>query len=110
MSAGCQVRRILQSQGQALPISVSCIQSPVFYGNAQVAHLGTLLATSLEEVRSELEPVVNIYLIDENYYSTPVGDAFGSNYFGVGYMRDDYVTPEIVQFWLVSDNNHLDSH
>ena len=31
-----QVRKVLQDEG--LPISVSCVQSPVFYGHAQVVH------------------------------------------------------------------------
>lgn len=35
-----QVRKVLQDEG--LPITVSCIQSPVFYGHAQVVHLEAL--------------------------------------------------------------------
>ncbi|WP_289628418.1 Asd/ArgC dimerization domain-containing protein, partial [Escherichia coli] len=72
-----QVRKVLQDEG--LPISVSCVQSPVFYGHAQVVHLDALRRLSAEEARSELEEVEDIQLSEEDDYPTQVTEASGSD-------------------------------
>ena len=97
-----QVRKVLQDEG--LPISVSCIQSPVFYGQAQVVHLEALRPIAAEEARSELESCDDIQLSEEDDYPTQVTDASGSDVLSIGCIRNDYGIPEVLQFWSVTDN------
>lgn len=97
-----QVRKILQDEG--LPVSVTCIQSPVFYGHAQVVHLEALRPLSAEEARDELRQAGDIELSEEQDYPTQVGDASGNALLSIGCLRNDYGIPELLQFWSVADN------
>lgn len=97
-----QVRKILQNEG--LPISVSCIQSPVFYGHAQVVHLETMRPITVEHAREELDKIEEIQLSEEDDYPTQVTEASGNHVLSIGCLRTDYGCPEILQFWSVADN------
>ncbi|EFW11428.1 putative predicted semialdehyde dehydrogenase [Serratia symbiotica str. Tucson] len=97
-----QVRKVLRDVG--LPISVSCVQSPVFYGHAQVVHLEALRPISAEEARSELEQAEDIQLSEEEDYPTQVTEASGSDALSIGCLRNDYGIPALLQFWSVADN------
>ena len=97
-----QVRKVLQDDG--LPISVSCVQAPVFYGNAQIVHLEGLRPLSAEEARDELARSEDIVLSEEEEYPTQVSDASGNDQLNVGCLRNDYGVPELLQFWSVADN------
>lgn len=97
-----QVRKVLQDEG--LPISVSCVQSPVFYGHAQVVHLEALRPIAAEEARSELEQAEDIQLSEDDDYPTQVTEASGSDMLSIGCLRNDYGIPEMLQFWSVADN------
>ncbi len=91
-------------QDEGLPIAVSSVQAPVFYGNAQVVHLESLRPLSAEEARDELSRIDEIVLADENDYPTQVTDASDSASLNVGCLRNDYGIPELLQFWSVADN------
>lgn len=97
-----QVRKVLQDS--ALPISVSCVQSPVFYGHAQLVHLETSRPLAAEEARDILASNADIQLSEANDYPTQVGDASGNPYLSIGCIRNDYGMPDMVQFWSVADN------
>ncbi|RPD94092.1 aspartate-semialdehyde dehydrogenase [Candidatus Pantoea deserta] len=97
-----QVRKVLQDDG--LPIAVSSVQAPVFYGNAQIVHLESLRPLSAEEARAELAQAADINLSDEDDYPTQVGDASGNEQLSIGCVRNDYGIPELLQFWSVADN------
>lgn len=97
-----QVRKVLQDEG--LPVSVSTVQAPVFYGNAQIVHLENLRPMSAEEAREVLLQTEDIALSDDHDYPTQVGDASGSDHLSMGCVRNDYGVPEILQFWSVADN------
>ncbi len=97
-----EVRKVLQDDG--LPISVSCIQSPVFYGHAQVVHMESLRPVSADEAQRILESVEDIQLSDEGNYPTQVEDASGNPHLSIGCLRNDYGIPESLQFWSVADN------
>ncbi|CDG49115.1 aspartate-semialdehyde dehydrogenase [Serratia symbiotica] len=97
-----QVRKVLRDVG--LPISVSCVQSPVFYGHAQVVHLEALRPISAEEARNELEQAEDIQLSEEEDYPTQVTEASGSDALSIGCLRNDYGIPALLQFWSVADN------
>lgn len=97
-----QVRKVLQDEG--LPIAVSSVQAPVFYGNAQIVHLENLRPLSAEEARDELARAEDMRLSDEGDYPTQVQDASGNGELSVGCVRNDYGIPELLQFWSVADN------
>ena len=97
-----QVRKVLQDEG--LPVAVSSIQAPVFYGNAQIVHIENLRPLSAEEARAELALAADIHLSEEDAVPTPVTDASGSDELSIGCVRNDYGIPELLQFWSVADN------
>ncbi|CCP03835.1 Aspartate-semialdehyde dehydrogenase [Erwinia amylovora Ea644] len=97
-----QVRKVLQDEG--LPIAVSSVQAPVFYGNGQIVHIENLRPLSAEEAREALAQREDINLTEENNFPTQVGDASGSAHLSIGCVRNDYGMPELLQFWSVADN------
>ncbi|MDE9563068.1 aspartate-semialdehyde dehydrogenase [Xenorhabdus bovienii] len=100
-----QIRRILQDEG--LPISVSCVQSSVFYGIAQMVSVETLRPVGTGEAREELERFAEIQVSEEGDYPTQVTDASGSDRLSIGCLRNNYGMPEMLQFWSVADNIHF---
>lgn len=97
-----QVRKVLRDMW--LPSSVRCVQSPVFYGHAQVVHLEALRLISAEEARGELEQAEDIQLSEEENYPTQVTEASGSDALSIGCLRNDYGITALLQFWSVEDN------
>lgn len=97
-----QVRKVLQDEG--LPISVSTVQAPVFYGNAQIVHIENLRPMAADEAREVFLQTEDIRLSDEDDYPTQVGDASGNDVLSLGCVRNDYGVPEMLQFWSVADN------
>lgn len=97
-----EIRKVLQDSG--LPISISCVQSPVFYGNAQIVHLEGLRPLSTQEAADALESADNIQVSESDDYPTQVGDATGNPHLSIGCLRNDYGIPELIQFWSVADN------
>ena len=97
-----QARKIMQDEG--LMISASCIQSPVFYGHAQMVTFEAMRPLSAEEARDAFARGEDIVLSEEGEFPTQVGDATGSAHLSVGCVRNDYGMPEQVQFWSVADN------
>ena len=97
-----EVRKIMQDDG--LMISANCVQSPVFYGHAQMVAFEALRPLAAEEARDAFARGEDIVLSEESDFPTQVGDATGSAHLSVGCVRNDYGMPEQVQFWSVADN------
>ncbi|EFC7610717.1 aspartate-semialdehyde dehydrogenase [Escherichia albertii] len=97
-----EVRKILQDEG--LMISASVMQSPVFYGHAQMVSFEALRPLAAEEARDAFAQGEDIVLSEENEFPTQVGDASGTPHLSVGCVRNDYGMPEQIQFWSVADN------
>ncbi|MDM3867842.1 aspartate-semialdehyde dehydrogenase [Proteus faecis] len=97
-----QIRKILQDEG--LPISVSTLQAPVFYGNAQSVQLETSRPIGSDEARETLQENEDLNISDENDFPTQVTDASGNVSLNLGCFRNDYGMPEALQFWSVADN------
>ncbi|QRG80441.1 aspartate-semialdehyde dehydrogenase [Citrobacter sp. R56] len=97
-----EVRKIMQDEG--LMISASCVQSPVFYGHAQMVNFEALRPLAAEEARDAFSRGEDIVLSEETDFPTQVGDATGNPQLSVGCVRNDYGMPEQVQFWSVADN------
>ncbi|WP_436856610.1 aspartate-semialdehyde dehydrogenase [Citrobacter tructae] len=97
-----EVRKIMQDDG--LMISANCVQSPVFYGHAQMVAFEALRPLAAEEARDAFSRGEDIVLSEETDFPTQVGDASGNAQLSVGCVRNDYGMPEQVQFWSVADN------
>ena len=97
-----QVRKVLQDEG--LPVAVTSIQAPVFYGNAQIVYVENLRPLSAEEARAELALTADIILSEEDQVPTPVTEASCNVELSIGGVRNDYGIPELLQFWSVADN------
>lgn len=97
-----ETRKVLQDDG--LAISASCVQSPVFYGNAQIVHVEGFRPISVEEAINELNRNEDIQVSENDDYPTQVGDATGNPHLSIGCLRNDYGMPEQLQFWSVADN------
>ncbi len=97
-----EIRKILQDDG--LPVSVSSVQAPVFYGHSQMVHVETLRPMGAEEARDALAENEDIALSDGQEYPTPVEDASGQAHLSIGCLRNDYGMPDLLHFWSVADN------
>ncbi|EDF8676527.1 aspartate-semialdehyde dehydrogenase [Salmonella enterica] len=97
-----EVRKILQDDG--VMISASVVQSPVFYGHAQMVSFEALRPLAAEEAREAFSRGEDIVLSEETDYPTQVGDASGNPQLYIGCVHNDYGMPEQIQFWSVADN------
>ncbi|HCM1915977.1 TPA: aspartate-semialdehyde dehydrogenase [Salmonella enterica subsp. salamae serovar 28:r:e,n,z15] len=97
-----EVRKILQDDG--VMISASVVQSPVFYGHAQMVSFEALRPLAAEEAREAFSRSEDIVLSEETDYPTQVGDASGNPQLSIGCVHNDYGMPEQIQFWSVADN------
>lgn len=97
-----QARKILGDP--ILPVSVSCVKSPVFYGHAQVVHIEALHSISATDARNALKQIKYIKLSDADDYPTQVTGASRSTTLNIGCLRNDYGMPALLQFWSVADN------
>ncbi|AXF58324.1 aspartate-semialdehyde dehydrogenase [Leclercia sp. W6] len=97
-----EVRKILQDDG--LMISANCVQSPVFYGHAQMVSFEAIRPLAAEEARDAFGRGEDIELSEESEFPTQVGDATGNARLSIGCVRNDYGMPEQIQFWSVADN------
>lgn len=97
-----EVRKILQDDG--VMISASVVQSPVFYGHAQMVSFEALRPLAAEEAREAFSRGEDIVLSEETDYPTQGGDASGNPQLSIGCVHNDYGMPEQIQFWSVADN------
>ncbi|EAQ5547273.1 aspartate-semialdehyde dehydrogenase [Salmonella enterica subsp. enterica serovar Agoueve] len=97
-----EVRKILQDDG--VMISASVVQSPVFYGHAQMVSFEALRPLAAEEAREAFSRGEDIVLSEDTDYPTQVGDASGNPQLSIGCVHNDYGMPEQIQFWSVADN------
>lgn len=98
-----EVRKILQDDDGVM-ISASVVQSPVFYGHAQMVSFEALRPLAAEEAREAFSRGEDIVLSEETDYPTQVGDASGNPQLSIGCVHNDYGMPEQIQFWSVADN------
>lgn len=96
-----EVRKILQDP--SLPIAVSYLQAPIFYGHAQQVNFEGLTPMAAADAQ-QLMDLPQITLSEENDYPTPAQDIAGELTIKLGCLRNDYGIAEILQFWSVIDN------
>lgn len=99
------VRRILGMP--QLPVSITCVLVPTFFGTAQVMQCRTDQPLAKARALTLLRRAPGIKLLDKpaaGGYPTPVSDATGSDHVWVGRVRQDDLDPAGIGMWVVSDN------
>lgn len=99
------VRRILAMP--QLPVAVTCVLVPTFFGSAQVMQLRTAEPLAAGRAAKLMRKAPGVKLLDKpaaGGYPTPVSDATGSDHVWVGRLRQDSFDPLAIGMWVVSDN------
>lgn len=99
------VRRLLNMP--TLPITVTCVLVPTFFGTAAVVHARTAKAIAAGKLPGIMRKASGVKLLDKpaaGGYPTPVTDATGSDHVWIGRLRQDPLDDQAVNMWIVSDN------
>jgi aspartate-semialdehyde dehydrogenase len=102
------LRRLLNDT--SLPISVTRIRAPIFYGAALSVNIETEARLSAAQAREILRDAPGVLLQDvvaAQQYPTPV-DAVGQDATCVGRIRDDLST-NVLDIWIAIDNTRKGS-
>lgn len=70
-----------------LPVAVTCVQVPVFFGDSLSVSLQTASPVDLQQVYTALEAAPALELVDLDDYPTAVGDAVGQDVVYAGRTR-----------------------
>ena len=97
-----QVRKVLQDDG--LPIAVTSVQAPVFFGDSFSVSVQMAGPVDLDAVNALLEAADSIELVEAGDYPTAVGDAVGQDVVYVGRVRHGVDDTSELNLWLTSDN------
>lgn len=87
-----------------LPLSVTAVQVPVFYGHSCSLNVELANAVELDVIRQQLAAFDGIELVDDDgEYPMPI-DAAGQDEVYVGRLRPDPSLANAVNLWLCGDN------
>ena len=84
-------------------ISANVVQSPVFYGHAQMVSFEAQRPLAAEEARDAFS-LAKISNCPKRRVPDAGRRCFGNARLSVGCVHNDYGMPEQVQFWSVADN------
>ncbi|MBA1274557.1 aspartate-semialdehyde dehydrogenase [Stutzerimonas azotifigens] len=87
-----------------LPIAVSCILAPVFFGSSLSVSLLCADEVDLDAVSQALEQAPGLELAAIGEQPSVVGDAIGQDVVHVGRVRHGHDDRRQVNLWIVSDN------
>jgi aspartate-semialdehyde dehydrogenase len=99
-----ETRKVLHLE--ALPIAVTCVRVPTFYGHGVALTVETEDKLTASEARRLLREAPGVLLSEgtgEAAYPTPA-DVGGSDAVHVGRVRDDPSHPQGLQLWVAADN------
>ena len=100
-----ETRKIFEDE--SIEVNPTCVRVPVFYGHSEAVHIETSAKLTAEDARQLLSAAPGVTVIDEQRdggYSTPVGDAAGTDPVFVSRIREDISHPLGLNLWVVSDN------
>ena len=100
-----ETRKIFEDE--SIEVNPTCVRVPVFYGHSEAVHIETGAKLTAEDARQLLSAAPGVTVIDEQRdggYSTPVGDAAGTDPVFVSRIREDISHPLGLNLWVVSDN------
>lgn len=87
-----------------LPVAVTCVQAPVFFGDSLAVSLLCEEAVDLAVVGACLDDAADLELVESGDYPTAVGDALGQDLVYVGRVRTGLSDPCELNLWIASDN------
>ncbi|TLX65263.1 aspartate-semialdehyde dehydrogenase [Stutzerimonas nosocomialis] len=87
-----------------LPIAVSCILAPVFFGSSLSVSLRSTDEIDLDAVARALGQAPGLELASDDEQPSVVGDAIGQDVVHVGRVRHGLDDRREVNLWIVSDN------
>lgn len=87
-----------------LPVAVTCLQAPVFFGDSLAVSLLCAEPVDLAVVRHCLDDADDLELVEAGDYPTAVGDALGQDLVYVGRLRAGLLDPCELNLWIASDN------
>jgi len=99
-----ETRKVLHCD--ALPIAVTCVRVPTFYGHAVALTIETERRLDAAEARRLLREAPGVLLCEaggEPAYATPA-DVGGTDAVYVGRIRNDPSHPHGLQLWVAADN------
>jgi aspartate-semialdehyde dehydrogenase len=99
------IRRLLKLP--SLPISITCVLTPIFFGTAAAVHLRTEKTLAPGKLPGLIRKAPGLKLLDKpaaGGYPTPVSDATGTDHVWVGRLRQDPLDDKALNMWIVSDN------
>jgi aspartate-semialdehyde dehydrogenase len=100
-----ETRKILEDE--SILVNPTTVRVPVFYGHSEAVHIETRRKISVEEVRSLLNSMPGVKVLDERKdggYPTAVTEGAGTDPVFVGRIREDISHPRGINLWVVSDN------
>lgn len=96
-------RQTRQLLGHAdLPLAITCVQVPTFYGQAYSVLVETERPLDLEAARTLLRGAPGVLLAEPEAYST-LAEVVGSDATHVGRLREDPTVPHGFALWVVID-------
>jgi aspartate-semialdehyde dehydrogenase len=96
-------RQARQLLGHAdLPLVITCVQVPTFYGQAYSVLVETERPLDLEAARALLRAAPGVLLVEGDAYPT-LADVVGSDATHVGRLREDPTVPYGFAVWVVID-------
>jgi aspartate-semialdehyde dehydrogenase len=100
-----ETRKIFEDE--SIEVNPTCVRVPVFYGHSEAVHIETGAKLTAQDARQLLSAAPGVTVIDDQRdggYSTPVGDAAGTDPVFVSRIREDISHPLGLNLWVVSDN------
>lgn len=88
----------------ALPVAVTCVQAPVFFGDSLAVSLLCAEPVDLPVVLHCLDDAPELERVEQGDYPTAVGDALGQDLVYVGRVRPGLLDPCELNLWIASDN------
>lgn len=87
-----------------LPVAVTCVQAPVFFGDSLAVSLLCAEPVDLPVIRHCLDDAPELECVEQGDYPTAVGDALGQDLVYVGRVRSGLHDPCELNLWIASDN------
>jgi len=88
----------------ALPVAVTCVQAPVFFGDSLAVSLLCTEPVDMPVVLHCLDDAPELERVEQGDYPTAVGDALGQDLVYVGRVRSGLLDPCELNLWIASDN------
>lgn len=102
MQIGQEMRKMMNDE--ALPVNVTAVQVPVFYGHSLAIQIETGAAITVAQARALWQGAPGIQLAGLAEYPTAVSSATGRDVVRIGRIREVFGARPGLNLWVVADN------